>query len=68
MRLRDGWFVSDLFKRQSGVACPRCHGPMREIITITPTGTEPGLIGYECAACGYVTSVIVPAKAKSRDD
>jgi hypothetical protein len=36
---------------------------MREITRIAPTRTEPGLIAYECAACTYVTSVIVPVGA-----
>jgi hypothetical protein len=31
---------------------------MEEIVRIDPVGSEPGLIGYECPACGYVTSVL----------
>jgi hypothetical protein len=43
---------------------------MVEIVTIAPLPHEPGLIAYECAACGYVTSVIIspdglrPARAR----
>jgi hypothetical protein len=33
---------------------------MVEIVTIAPLLHEPGLIAYECAACGYVTSVVIP--------
>ena len=33
---------------------------MVEIVSIAPLLHEPGLIGYECSACGYVTSVIIP--------
>jgi hypothetical protein len=41
--------------------CPRCSAAqMVEIVTIAPLLHEPGLIAYECAACGYVTSVIIP--------
>jgi hypothetical protein len=35
---------------------------MEEIVRIDPVGSEPGLIGYECPACGYVTSVLTPPK------
>jgi hypothetical protein len=34
---------------------------MVEIVTIAPLVREPGLIAYECAACGYVTSVLISA-------
>jgi hypothetical protein len=33
---------------------------MDEVVRIAPLVSEPGLIGYECAACCYVTSVILP--------
>jgi hypothetical protein len=31
---------------------------MEEVVRIAPVGNEPGLIGYECLSCGYVTSVL----------
>jgi len=31
---------------------------MEEVVRIDPVGNEPGLIGYECPSCGYVTSVL----------
>jgi hypothetical protein len=30
---------------------------MDEVVRIVPVADEPGLIGYECPACRYVTSV-----------
>ena len=57
----NGEFVSDASKRRSGIACPRCHTSMAEIMRIAPLGNEPGLIAYECPACGKVTSEIWPA-------
>jgi hypothetical protein len=33
---------------------------MEAIVTIEPTLGEPGLIGYECPQCVYVTSEFVP--------
>jgi hypothetical protein len=32
---------------------------MKEIVRIAPVQSEPGLIAYECPACGYVTSVLI---------
>jgi hypothetical protein len=32
---------------------------MDEVVSIAPLIGEPGLIGYECPKCGYVTSVLV---------
>ena len=60
MRL-SGEFVSDVTKRRRGIACPRCHTSMGEIMRIAPLRTEPGLIAYECPTCGKVTSEIWPA-------
>ena len=57
-----GEFVSDISKRQSGITCPRCQSSMGEIMRIAPLRTEPGLIAYECATCGKVTSEIWPAE------
>jgi hypothetical protein len=31
---------------------------MKDIVTIAPLGDEPGLVAYECARCGCVTSVL----------
>jgi len=50
--------VSDLPKRE-GFACPRCKVLMDEMVRIAPLANEPGLIGYECPACRYVTSVVL---------
>ena len=49
-------------KKQENIACQRCKAPMEEIVRIEPVGSEPGLIGYECPACGYVTSVLTPPR------
>jgi hypothetical protein len=49
-------------KKRENIACLRCKAPMEEIVRIDPVGSEPGLIGYECPACGYVTSVLTPPK------
>jgi hypothetical protein len=32
---------------------------MDEVVTIAPGVGQPGLIGYECPACSYVTSVLL---------
>ena len=63
-------FVSDLAKREEGtLACPRCKAPMKEVVRIAPVQREPGLIAYECAACGYVTSVLIePSTIEKRAD
>jgi hypothetical protein len=63
-----GAFVSDISKRRSGIACPRCQASMREITRIAPLGHEAGLVAYECSACDYVTSVLVPAGRQTNDD
>jgi hypothetical protein len=39
-----------------------------EITRIAPLRNEPGLIAYECSACGYVTGVILPAGEQTNDD
>jgi hypothetical protein len=33
---------------------------MDEVVRIEPIQHEPGLIGYECPSCCYVTSVLIP--------
>jgi hypothetical protein len=35
---------------------------MQEVVSIAPLRAEPGLIAYECPACGHVTSEILPAR------
>ena len=62
-----GEFVSDVSKSLRGTACPRCQTSMREVTRVEPLQKEAGLIAYECSACGYVMSVILPA-AKQTDD
>ena len=52
-------FVSNLAKRERTLACPRCKAPMKDVVTIAPAQGDPGLIGYECPSCGYVTSVLI---------
>jgi hypothetical protein len=47
------------FPKGKGFACPRCKALMDEVVTIEPLANEAGLIGYECPACRYVTSVIL---------
>ncbi len=49
--------VSDLAKRRSTMPCPRCKAAMDEVVRIEPLQNDPGLIGYECPLCCYVTSV-----------
>jgi hypothetical protein len=39
---------------------------MQDVVTIPPTLGEPGLIGYECPNCVYVTSELVPPAASLR--
>ena len=48
--------VSDVLKRPDTVQCPRCRAMMDEVVRIAPLQDEPGLIGYECPSCKYVTS------------
>jgi hypothetical protein len=36
---------------------------MDEVVRIAPLAIEPGLIGYECPVCCYVTSVLLQPKA-----
>jgi len=40
---------------------------MDEVVRIEPLPSEPGLIGYECPACCYVTSVLLQASNRPRD-
>ena len=48
--------VSDVLKRPDTVQCPRCQAMMDEVVRIAPLQDDPGLIGYECPSCKYVTS------------
>jgi hypothetical protein len=43
-------------RRERAVACPRCGTVMDEVARIAPSLGDPGLIGYECPSCVYVTS------------
>ncbi len=57
-----GRTVSDITRtkrRDRTVACPRCGTTMDEVASIAPSFGEPGLIGYECPNCVYVTSELV---------
>jgi transposase-like protein len=55
--------MADLSKQQETPACPRCKALMDEVVRIAPVEREPGLIGYECPSCSYVTSVLTPSKS-----
>jgi C4-type Zn-finger protein len=46
-------------RRAPTLSCPRCGAAMEAIVSIEPTLGEPGLIGYECPKCVYVTSELV---------
>jgi hypothetical protein len=59
--------VSEISNRRRGLACPRCKGGMREVVRIPPLQSEPGLIAYECSACTYTTSEILPAQGSGRE-
>jgi hypothetical protein len=37
---------------------------MNDVVRIEPTVHEPGLIGYECPNCVYVTSVLLEPQSK----
>ena len=39
---------------------------MDKVVRIEPLQNEPGLIGYECPSCRYVTSVFWPTSAAQR--
>jgi hypothetical protein len=56
--------VTDVLK-SGGFACPRCKAIMDEVVRIAPLASEPGLIGYECPACRYVTSVVLQPRGPS---
>ena len=43
-------------RRERAVKCPRCGTVMEEVARIAPSLGGPGLIGYECPNCVYVTS------------
>jgi hypothetical protein len=59
---RTGPAMSDLARTQRRartLSCPRCETTMEAIVTVEPTLGDPGLIGYECPKCVYVTSELV---------
>jgi hypothetical protein len=39
---------------------------MEVIVSIEPTLGDPGLIGYECPNCVYVTSELVPPTGSTK--
>jgi len=39
---------------------------MADILTISPTLHEQGLIAYECPSCGYITSALLPPDQQHR--
>jgi len=59
--------VADLSKKRETITCPRCTPPMEEVARIAPIRNEPGLIGYECPSCNYVTSVLTPPNHQDSD-
>jgi hypothetical protein len=56
---------SERTDRTNGPACLRCGAAMKDVVTIQPLGSEPGLIAYECPRCGWVTSELVPPDGDS---
>jgi DNA-directed RNA polymerase subunit RPC12/RpoP len=56
--------MEDLQTRETKtLACPRCrNNAMKHIITIAPVLDEPGLLGFECPRCGYVTRLVQAAE------
>jgi transposase-like protein len=64
LRVGDGIaFVSEVEKRASTLACPRCKAAMKDVVRIAPVQNDPGLIAYECPSCGYVTSVLIDTQS-----
>lgn len=51
--------------KRAGVACYKCGSPMKLSVEIQPFGRQPGLLAYECAACGAVSSFLVEPRSKS---
>jgi hypothetical protein len=51
--------MSDLARSRRTLPCPRCGTAMEDVVRIAPSLAEPGLIGYECPNCVYVTSELV---------
>jgi hypothetical protein len=40
---------------------------MEEVVTIAPDAANPGLVGYECPQCSYVTSVLLEPSERTLD-
>jgi hypothetical protein len=62
LKTRTARAMSDLARTQRRaptLSCPRCEAAMEAIVSIELTLGEPGLIGYECPKCVYVTSELV---------
>jgi tRNA(Ile2) C34 agmatinyltransferase TiaS len=51
-------------RRERAVKCPRCGTVMDEVARIAPSLGDPGLIGYECPNCVYVTSEMLQPSFK----
>ena len=60
--------MADCFSRarRRAIPCQRCSGTMDEIMEIEPLWDCPGLVAFECPDCEHLTSVAVPAMARTR--
>jgi hypothetical protein len=41
---------------------------MKDVVSIAPAKSDPGLIAYECPSCGYVTSVLMDQPTTSESN
>ena len=53
-------------RRERAVKCPRCGTVMDEVARIAPSLGDPGLIGYVCPNCVYVTSEMLQPSVQHR--
>jgi transposase-like protein len=58
--------IPDVSITERSMSCPRCGAAMNELVRIEPTLRGPGLIGYECPRCVYVTSVLLEPDKSNR--
>jgi hypothetical protein len=64
-----GELCRTFFRRaELGLLVPDAKLQSGRITRIVALRNEPGLIAHECSACGYVTSVILPAGKQANDD